>query len=162
MQAAVHGAHSSEGLDLSAVQAVAARVVRVVGVPVGHAVDAEVAAGDDDVVGRQPDSDGAVVVCLVVWVGGVGIRDEHVVALCLVQPLEVMTFGFEEGEGAVGAGLVLERLSCSGGGARRWRRGVAGCFWIFFEIGEFSVPESFNVSYDGRTVDQVFGGAFNF
>lgn len=84
MQAAVHGAHSSEGLDLSAVQAVAARVVRVVGVPVGHAVDAEVAAGDDDVVDRQPDSDGAVVVCLVVRVGGVGIRDEHVVALCLV------------------------------------------------------------------------------
>lgn len=73
-----------------------------------------------------------------------------------------MTFGFEEGEGAVGAGLVLERLSCSGGGARRWGRDVAGCFWILFEIGEFSVPELFNVSYDGRTVDQVFGGAFNF
>ena len=84
MQAAVHGAHSSEGLDLGAVQAATVCVVRIVGVPVGHAVDAEVAAGGDDVVDWQPDGDGAMVVRLVVWVDGVGVGDEYVVALCLV------------------------------------------------------------------------------
>ena len=73
-----------------------------------------------------------------------------------------MAFGFEEGEGAAGAGMVLERLSCSSGDARRWGRGIAGCFWIFFETGEFSVPELFGVSYDGRTVDRVCGSASNF